>query len=89
MNKKNIGWPRNLYSGPGGGLYKGPGGGLYNGPGGGLYNGPDSNPYIRNIPPLNVFVKILEEKHFKEEASMIRSAIEQLGFHKLISRVLS
>ena len=29
------GWPRDSYTGPGGGLYTGPGGGLYTGPGGG------------------------------------------------------
>ena len=28
-------WPRNNYTGPGGGLYTGPGGGMYTGPGGG------------------------------------------------------
>ena len=35
-----IGWPRDRYTGPGGGLYTGPGGGLYTGPGGGAYTGP-------------------------------------------------
>ena len=38
-------WPRNNYTGPGGGLYTGPGGGLYTGPGGGLYTGPGGGLY--------------------------------------------
>lgn len=38
-------WPRNRYTGPGGGLYTGPGGGLYTGPGGGLYTGPGGGLY--------------------------------------------
>ena len=32
-------WPRDRYTGPGGGEYTGPGGGLYTGPGGGAYTG--------------------------------------------------
>lgn len=32
-------WPRNLYSGVGGGMYKGVGGGMYAGAGGGAYTG--------------------------------------------------
>ena len=39
-----IGWPRDLYTGPGGGLYTGPGGGLY--------TGPCSEPYRSNRPPI-------------------------------------
>ena len=38
-------WPRNMYSGPGGGLYTGPGGGMYTGPGGGAYTGPGGGAY--------------------------------------------
>lgn len=38
-------WPRNQYSGPGGGLYTGPGGGSYTGPGGGMYSGPGGGMY--------------------------------------------
>jgi hypothetical protein len=38
-------WPRDCYTGPGGGLYTGPGGGLYTGPGGGLYTGPGGGLY--------------------------------------------
>ena len=40
-----AGWPRDRYSGPGGGLYTGPGGGLYTGPGGGAYTGPGGGAY--------------------------------------------
>lgn len=32
-------WPRDLYTGSGGGLYTGSGGGMYTGSGGGLYTG--------------------------------------------------
>lgn len=47
-------WPRDQYSGPGGGLYagrggglyKGPGGGAHTGPGGGLYSGPGGGLYV-------------------------------------------
>lgn len=38
-------WPRDRYTGPGGGMYTGPGGGLYTGPGGGLYTGPGGGLY--------------------------------------------
>lgn len=38
-------WPRDRYTGPGGGLYTGPGGGLYTGPGGGAYTGPGGGLY--------------------------------------------
>ena len=49
---ENI-WPRDqytglgggAYTGPGGGMYTGPGGGAYTGPGGGMYTGPCDNPY--------------------------------------------
>jgi hypothetical protein len=44
MDKK-VGWPRDQYSGPGGGRYTGPGGGLYTGPGGGKYTGPSGGLY--------------------------------------------
>mgnify|MGYP000060589798 FL=1 len=40
-----VGWPRNLYTGPGGGMYTGPGGGMYTGPGGGMYTGPGGGLY--------------------------------------------
>ena len=38
-------WPRDCYSGPGGGLYTGPGGGMYTGPEGGAYTGPEGGAY--------------------------------------------
>ena len=52
-------WPRDsytgpgggAYTGPGGGAYTGPGGGAYSGPGGGAYTGPSQNPYRSNSPP--------------------------------------
>ena len=69
-------WPRDRYTGPGGGLYTGPGGGLYTGPGGGAYTGPGGGMYTgpgggmytgpgsfkRNWPPIHILLKILEEK---------------------------
>jgi hypothetical protein len=61
-----------LYTGPGGGLYTGPGGGLYTGPGGGLYTGPSSDPYMSNIPPLDVFVEHLDKKGFSRFAEILR-----------------
>jgi hypothetical protein len=44
MAQDNI-WPRDRYTGPGGGLYTGPGGGMYTGPGGGAYTGPGGGRY--------------------------------------------
>lgn len=38
-------WPRNLYSGPGGGLSTEPGGGMYEGPGGGMSTEPGGGLY--------------------------------------------
>ena len=38
-------WPRNRYTGLGGGLYTGLGGGLYTGPGGGASTGPGGGLY--------------------------------------------
>ena len=56
-------WPRNNYTGPGGGLYTGPSGGAYTGPG---------NSYISNIPPWPIFVRELEKRGYKKEADLIR-----------------
>ena len=66
-----------LYTGPGGGLSKGPGGGLYTGPGGGLNSGPV--PYCRNIPPLPVFIRYLEETGYEREARLLREAYLDSG----------
>jgi hypothetical protein len=38
-DKERDMWPRNRYTGPGGGLYTGVGGGAYTGVGGGAYTG--------------------------------------------------
>jgi hypothetical protein len=42
---KSKGWPRDSYTGPGGGASIGPGGGLYTGPGGGASIGPGGGLY--------------------------------------------
>ena len=55
-------WPRDRYTGPGGGLYTGPGGGLYTGPGGGLYTGPCQTPYSSNCPPPHIFIEELRKR---------------------------
>ena len=81
-------WPRNLFTGPGGGLYTGPGGGLYTGPGGGaytgpggglytgptggLYTGPSSNPYKSNWPPIPILVKELEKRGMHYYANILK-----------------
>ena len=59
-------WPRDRYTGPGGGLYTGPGGGLYTGPGGGLYTGPCEQPYLSNWPPPHILIKELKERRLFE-----------------------
>lgn len=82
-------WPRDQYTGVGGGLYTGVGGGLYTGsgggastgiggglytgPGGGLYTGPCPNPYRSNIPPWDVFVEYLERLGYHNQARIFRS----------------
>jgi hypothetical protein len=82
-------WPRDQYTGPGGGLSTGPGGGLSTGPGGGLstgpggglstgpgggmYTGPCSNPYRSNIPPWPVFLEELEKRGMNQYADLIRN----------------
>lgn len=65
-------WPRNRYTGPGGGLYTGPDGGLYTGPGGGLYTGPGGNPYMSNWPPPKVLLKELEKMGLTQILLLLR-----------------
>ena len=79
-NDSNATWPRDQYSGPGGGaytgpgggLYTGPGGGLYTGPGGGMYTGPCDEPYRSNIPPWAVFIEYLAEHGMTDIADDLR-----------------
>ena len=51
-----------LYTGPGGGMYTGPGGGLYTGPGGGMYTGRSSRPYRSNQPPKHILLIELQKR---------------------------
>ena len=83
-----AGWPRDLYTGPGGGLYTGPGGGLYTGPGGGAYTGPGGGLYTGPggglytgpcnkhftfvWPPINVLIKELEKRNMHNYAKILK-----------------
>ncbi|WP_010571270.1 hypothetical protein [Leptospira broomii] len=79
-------WPRDQFTGPGGGLYTGPGGGLYAGIDGGAYAGPDGrlytgssiNPYRSNIPPWPIFIKYVKSNGMNELAHLISSYIPNL-----------
>ena len=51
------GWPRDRYTGPGGGLYTGPGGGLY--------TGPCDNPYRSILPPDEILFDYLKKTNQK------------------------
>lgn len=80
-------WPRNLYSGPGGGFYtgpgggmytgpgggaySGPGGGMYTGPGGGMYTGPDVPGYMSIIPPWRVYAEYVAKMGMEDAANFI------------------
>lgn len=87
MRKK---FPRDRYTGPGGGLYRGAGGGMdpfngggmdpYNGggldtsPGGGLYAGPCANPYRSCTPPMHIYIPELRKHGFHAEADLLAKA---------------
>ena len=60
-----------MYTGPGGGAYTGPGGGLYTGPGGGLYTGSADNHYHNNWPPIPVLIKELRKRNMHKYADLI------------------
>ncbi len=62
-----------MYTGPGGGAYTGPGGGMYTGPGGGMYTGPSNEAYRSNIPPWPVFIEYLEQNGMQDLAELIIS----------------
>ena len=51
--------------------YRGVGGGLYTGPSGGMYKGLDSNPYMSNIPPWDIYIKELKKRGYNREAEII------------------
>lgn len=63
-----------MYTGPGGGLYRGPGGGLYSGAGGGLYSGPCDNHYRSNLPPRAALLEYGEQKNMHELLRLVQSA---------------
>lgn len=60
-----------LYTGSGGGLYTGPGGGLYSGPGGGLYTGSCSEPYRSNWPPAFILIPYLRQHGMSHYADLL------------------
>jgi hypothetical protein len=70
-----MSWPRDRFTGPGGGLFTGPGGGLFTGPGGGLWTGPGGH-YHSNQPPREALLEVLAERGMTE----ILSLLERAGF---------
>lgn len=87
-NLSMTGWPRNSYTGPGGGMYTGPGGGAYSGPGGGLYTGPGGglytgpggglytgpSTYYSNIPPRDVYLDELKKRGLDSYYDLLKNA---------------
>ena len=65
MTRRNT-WPRDRYTGPGGGLYTGPGGGLYTGP----------VPYMSNVPPWPVFIEELEKRGMHQYVELIKAHLQ-------------
>lgn len=63
-----------LYSGPGGGLYSGPGGGLYSGPDGGLYTGPSGTPYRNSWPPRRIILAYLAQHNLHQALRILKAA---------------
>ena len=89
-SNKPKGWPRNSYTGLGGGLSTAIGGGLYTGIGGGastsiggglstsigggLYAGFDPNPYHSNIPPREVYLEYLWTHGYEAQYLTLKAA---------------
>ena len=90
MHTNSIGWPRDLYTGPGGGLYTGPGGGLYTGPGGGLYTGPGGGLYTgpsqapyKSVMPWPVLIRVLKKYKYNSQLSLVRQYLGDAMFSHL------
>ena len=60
-----------LYTGPGGGAYTGSGGGLYTGPGGGMYTGSCDSPYRINQPPRAQLLEYFRENGMEHLADLV------------------
>ncbi len=67
-------WPRDRYTGVGGGLYTGVGGGLYTGPGGGLYTGACDRHYRSNWPPIHILVRYMLTHGYQHQSETIARA---------------
>ena len=89
-----VGWPRDSYTGLGGGLYTGRGGGastlrggglstlrgggLSTLRGGGLYTGSCPNPYRSNIPPRAVFLEYLRSHGYEAAYRILKRRMASL-----------